>query len=786
MNTAFKQRLHMTVQGAVQGVGFRPFIYRLATELGLSGWVQNSAQGVVIEAEGERSHLDMFLHRLVHEKPSQSLIQHIDYSWLNSSGDTAFEIRASVAGEKTALVLPDIATCPDCLQEIFEPSNRRYRYPFTNCTNCGPRFSLINALPYDRPNTTMRSFQMCSHCWAEYENPHDRRFHAQPNACPQCGPHLELWNLTGEIIASHDRALRMATETIRQGKIVAVKGVGGFHVMVDARNEDAVRRLRQAKCREAKPFALMYPSLELIKLHCEVSELEEKVLRSPTAPILLLKQSKIQNLQFKIAPSVAPNNPYLGIMLPYTPLHHLLMHDLGFPVIATSGNLADEPLCIDEDEAIQRLSRMVDLFLVHNRTIARPVDDSVVRVLMGQESVLRRARGYAPLPISINPKFTIHNSKFTVLAVGGHLKNTIAFLRGQQLFVSQHIGDLETVPAFKSFQQTIASFQQMYELRPTAIACDLHPAYHSTQFAHQLAERLNIPVFPVQHHYAHVLSCMVEHQLEGSILGIAWDGTGYGWDNTIWGGEFLHITDTTCQRVAHLRQFPLPGGSKAVKEPRRSAIGLLYELFGSELFGSEVFEWSMFAPLQAFSRQEQKILQPMLENQLNTPLSSSVGRLFDAIASIIQLRQQTQFEGQAAMELEFAIEGAETNQSYDFEILESTGIKQPGVLNWAAMVKAILADVNAGVSSQQLSIKFHNTLVEMMVAIAQQVGEERIVLTGGCFQNQYLTQRAVARLRAEGFRPYWHQRIPSNDGGIAVGQIMAALRELSRGEAQCV
>lgn len=781
MNTSFLQRLHITIYGAVQGVGFRPFVYRLATELGLSGWVQNSAEGVVIEVEGAHTLIDLFRHRLEHEKPSQALIQAITYSWLSVSGDKAFAIRASTAGKKMTLVLPDVATCSDCRQEIFDPSNRRYRYPFTNCTNCGPRFSIIEALPYDRSNTTMRSFQMCQHCQVEYDNPSDRRFHAQPNACPLCGPHLELWDLTSKVVASHENALRMAAETIRQGKIVAVKGIGGFHIMVDARNEDAIQRLRQAKCRAAKPFALMYPSLELIKLHCEVSELEEKVLLSPAAPIVLLQRVKIQNSKFNIAPSVAPNNPYLGIMLPYTPLHHLLLHDLGFPIIATSGNLADVPICTNEQEAIQNLSSIVDLLLVHHRAIARPVDDSVVRVLLGQVSVLRRARGYAPLPIQNQQNAKIHNSQPIVLALGAHLKNTVAFLKGQQIFVSQHLGNLATILAFKAFQQAIASFQQLYELQPTAIACDLHPDYHSTHFAHQLAKQLNIPVFPVQHHYAHALSCMAEHQLEGSVLGIVWDGTGYGLDQTIWGGEFLHITQMTCKRVAHLRPFHLPGGSKAVKEPRRSAIGILYDVFGRR-----VFERPELATLQSFSCLEQKILQGMLEKQLNTPISSSAGRLFDAIASIIKLRQQTQFEGQAAMELEFAIDGDNTNQSYAFEILETTGIKQPRILNWTAMVKAILADVDTKTSNQQIAIKFHNTLVEMMVAIAQQVGEEQVVLTGGCFQNQYLTQRAVARLRAEGFCPYWHQRIPANDGGIAVGQILAVLRELSSGEQQCV
>ncbi|PSB34894.1 carbamoyltransferase HypF [Stenomitos frigidus] len=787
MNVAFQQRLQIVIQGAVQGVGFRPFIYRLATELGLVGWVNNSAQGVVIEVEGSRSQLDTFLLRLDQEKPPRSHIQSLEASCLNPVGYAAFEIRASVVGEKTAIVLPDLSTCPDCLQEIFDPTNRRYRYPFTNCTNCGPRFSILEALPYDRPNTTMQRFKLCQHCQTEYENPLDRRFHAQPNACPHCGPHLELWSQTSELLASDDNALNMAADAIRQGKIVAIKGIGGFHLCVDARNEKAVQRLRQAKHREAKPFALMYPSMASIKAHCEVSELEAQLLRSPAAPIVLLHKLSASS----VTPSVAPNNPSLGIMLPYTPLHHLLMADLGFPVVTTSGNCVDEPICTNEHEAIQRLETIADRFLVHNREIARPVDDSIVRVLMGQETVLRRARGYAPLPIRIRSHTPPppHSPTPHLLAVGAHLKNTIAFSIDQQVFVSQHLGDLDTVPAFEAFQQAIASFQQIYDLQPTAIACDLHPDYRSTQFAHQLACQLQIPVIPVQHHYAHVLSCMAEHQLEGSALGIAWDGTGYGSDGTIWGGEFLHITDRNFQRVAHLRPFRLPGGDKAVREPRRSAMGVLYELFGDAMF-----EMPTLGPLQTFLPQELKLIKTMLSNQINCPMTSSVGRLFDAIASIIGLHHQTQFEGQAAMALEFAIEALETNESYPFSLPRSpTSLKkseilnlEPVIIDWEPMVRNILMDSSAGASSSSIAAKFHNTLVEMIVEMAKRVGEEPIVLTGGCFQNRYLTERTIQRLRAEGFRPYWQQRIPPNDGGIALGQIMAALRELSGGKEPCV
>lgn len=770
-----RQRLRVTIQGAVQGVGFRPFIYRLATELGLVGWVNNSAVGIFMEVEGTKAQLQTFLLRIETEKPPLSFINSLESTFLAPCGYKKFEIKASTGGERTALILPDITTCWDCWREIFNKRDRRYCYPFTNCTNCGPRFSIIEALPYDRASTTMKKFEMCIHCQSEYEEPSNRRFHAQPNACSKCGPHLELWQRDGKVLASHHQALKHAVEQIRAGKIIALKGLGGFHLVADARNDAAIERLRHGKQREAKPFALMYPSLELVKAHCEVSGLEAQLLQSPQAPIVLLRRLDSQ----AIAPAVAPGNPYLGVMLPYTPLHHLLMAELGFPVVATSGNLTDEPICIDEKEALQRLGSIAEVFLVHNRPIARPIDDSVVRVMMGREMVLRRARGYAPLPISINYRAKIPDPKSKILAVGAHLKNTIALAVDEQVFVSQHIGDLDTVPAVNAFESAIADFQQLYQVQPVAIACDLHFDYLSTQFARSLG----IPFIPVQHHYAHVLSCMAENELIGMhdskpVLGIAWDGTGYGLDDTIWGGEFLLVKawhsssdrEAPFERVAHLQTFRLPGGEKAIKEPRRVAIGLLYEIFKEDLF-----EMKHLAPVQAFSNQELKILQTMLQRNLNTPVTSSVGRLFDAIASLLGLRQQTQFEGQAAMELEFAIAEFKTDDRYTFEILTR---QSPAIADWLLMVQEILADVRCGLSLGHISAKFHNTLVEIIIAVAKQIGEERVVLTGGCFQNKYLTERAIQRLRTEGFYPYWHQRIPPNDGGIALGQIVAALQKL--------
>ena len=753
--------MRITVRGAVQGVGFRPFVYRLAMDLGCAGWVRNSAQGVFIEVEAPKERLDTFLLRLEREKPPLASIHSMEATFLDPVGYTAFEIRESSGGEKTAIILPDIATCPDCLREVLDPKDRRYRYPFTNCTNCGPRFSIIEALPYDRPNTTMKRFKMCAACRREYENPLDRRFHAQPNACPRCGPRLELWDPGGRVLASHHDALLEAVEALRRGATVAVKGLGGFHLMVDARNEEAVRRLRRVKAREEKPFALMYPSLEMVKIDCAVSDLEERLLLSPESPIVLLDK-KLQGL-LDLAEDVAPGNPRLGVMLPYTPLHHLVLAELGFPMVATSGNLSDEPICTDEHEALQRLKGLADFFLVHNRPIARHVDDSIARVIAGREQVLRRARGYAPLPIPLPQKTP------PLLAVGAHLKNTVAISVGDQAFVSQHIGDLETLPALDAFREVIVCFERVYDVRPEAVVCDAHPEYQSTRYARDSG----LPVIPVQHHYAHVLGCMAENELEGPVLGVSWDGTGYGTDGTVWGGEFLRVTDTSMSRVGHLRTFPLPGGDKAIKEPRRAALGLLYELFGEE-----VFDMGDLWPLRAFTLQECTVIRKALQERINAPLTSSAGRLFDAVASIVNLRQVIRFEGQAAMELEFALSGSRTADNYAFQVERPGPDEAPQVfvVQWAGIVRGILHDVSSGVFVADISAKFHNTLAEAICAVAQLVGEQRVVLTGGCFQNAYLTERTVGRLEEEGFRPYWHQRIPPNDGGIALGQLVAAAR----------
>lgn len=801
-------RLSIVIRGAVQGVGFRPFVYRIATEMALPGWVLNSPQGVFIEVEGKKDLLDMFIFRLQTETPPRAFIQSLEFSFLDPIGFKIFEIRESdFSGKKTALVMPDIATCPDCLNEIFDSSNRRYLYPFTNCTNCGPRFSIIKALPYDRANTSMNEFEMCPECKAEYENPNDRRFHAQPNACPVCGPQLELWDNEGNKIAEKNEAIKLTSQAILEGKTIAVKGLGGFHIIVDARNEDAVKRLREKKHREEKPFALMFPSFEAIKKECEINELETRLLVSPESPIVLVNKKLVidtdplktasrldnfsifQNPDSQIAPSVAPNNPYFGVMLPYTPLHHILMKELGFPIVATSGNISDEPICIDEHEALNRLHAIADLFLVHNRPIVRHVDDSIVRIILGRELVTRRARGYAPLPIQVKT-----NSASPVLAVGAHLKNTIALNTDNNIFISQHIGDLETSEALNAFRKVISDFQTLYETKPDRVACDLHPDYLSTQYARISRKEL----FGIQHHYAHVAACMAENQIEGELLGVSWDGTGLGTDNTIWGGEFLISTETSFERVATFKQFLLPGGEKAIKEPRRAGIGLLYAIMAESSFNQMDIE-----TIKAFTKSELDLIKQMLTNKTNTPLTSSVGRLFDGVASLTGLRQHMSFEGQAAMELEYLTMQSNTDEIYSFSVDginvtkdklslpkaqsqittgDSQRSKEPinkslMAIDWSATIKEIINDVRHHVPTYNISRKFHNTLTEIIITIAKKVGLPKVILTGGCFQNRYLTELTVKRLFEEGFKPYWHQRIPPNDGGISLGQIYAVLRK---------
>lgn len=752
------ERVKITIRGAVQGVGFRPFIFRLANELNLKGYVHNSSKGVFIEAEGELNKLKEFIIRINREKPSISIIQSFEYSFLDPVGYEEFVIQKSEKeNEITALILPDIATCEDCLRELFDPNDRRYLYPFINCTNCGPRFTIIESLPYDRLNTSMKNFKMCPECEREYNNPLDRRFHAQPIACPACGPQIELWDSTGKTISEKQSAIDQTCELINSGKIIAIKGLGGFHLVVDATNNNAVINLRKRKHREEKPFALMFPNIEMIKQFCNVSDLEERLLKSTESPIVLLKKkdnSQFIFSEFKISDLVAPDNPYLGIMLPYTPLHHILMRKLNKPIVATSGNHSEEPICIDEYDALKRLNGIADYFLVHNRPIIRHCDDSIVRIVKGREFIIRRARGYAPLPYLINSENEIENQ---IIAAGGHLKNTISLKKRNQIFISQHIGDLSTAESFNAFKRTIDDFKALYELNKFTFVGDLHPDYLSTKFLKQQ----NLKYHLVQHHLSHVAACKLENQVKGEALGVSWDGTGFGLDGKIWGSEFFFIDDESFSHLGHFKKFHLPSGEKAIKEPKRTLAGILFEIFEDKIADSEIL-------LKKFSPGDLKLIVEIIQKKINSPECVSAGRLFDAVSSLIGITDYSNFEGQAAMKLEFTIK-ENVNDLYEFELIKN----EKFIIDWTKIILGLIDDLKKGRDKGFLSAKFHNTLVEVIVEFAKQFNFKKILLSGGCFQNIYLLNRTIDRLKKENYQPYWHQRIPTNDGGISFGQIAA-------------
>jgi len=739
------QRLRVTLHGAVQGVGFRPFVYRLATEMELTGWVLNSSAGLVVEVEGPTDQLRVFEERLERERPKVSVVSAHESAWISVEGSTGFRIVASEADSgKSVNVLPDLATCAQCRDELFDPSNRRFQYPFTNCTNCGPRYTIVVDIPYDRPNTTMRDFVLCPECHTEYKNPANRRFHAQPNACPVCGPKL-------------DSTIEAVAKALLAGQIVALKGIGGFQLLADARNPEAVACLRQRKHREEKPFALMMPSLEITRQYCEISPTEVELLESQAAPIVLLQPKRGTD----IAWNVAHCSPYLGVMLPYSPLHHLLMQECRFPLVATSGNRSDEPIAISNDEATTRLKDIADHFLMHNRPIVRPCDDSVVRLTRGRAGILRRARGYAPLGIRLAKTLP------PVLAVGGHLKNTVAIAVGQDVFLSQHIGDLDTVEARGAFERAIDDLCRLYSFKPEAVVCDLHPDYASTQWA----ERSGLPLIQVQHHQAHVAACAAENNVEGPYLGVSWDGTGYGLDGTIWGGEFFQVEDGRYERIAHLRSFALPGGDAAVRQGWRSAAGLLFEGFPNSLEVAipgfepdpETGGGDSLWPASGIPRLDAARIRSMLNADINVAATTSVGRLFDAVACIAGVARESRFEGQAAMLLENEIGHLRTEEAYPL----------PGG-DWGPLIEAVIADKRAQVPAAEIAAKFHNALVEWILEVATNAKLKQIVLSGGGFQNRYLTEHAATALEARGFVVHTHHRVPPNDGGIALGQAVMA------------
>jgi hydrogenase maturation protein HypF len=851
--------LAITVRGVVQGVGFRPFVYNTATRLGLGGWVLNEADTVRIEAQGERAALDGFLDALRRHAPPQARVDAVEAAEIAPADERAtgeqpvFEIRTSDGRAAPRPTIPaDLGTCRDCLAEIQDRSQRRYRYPFTNCTNCGPRWSIIRQLPYDRPRTSMAAFAMCAECQAEYDHPADRRFHAQPIACPRCGPTLQLLDGRGGKLASGDAALAMSVEALLAGRIVAIKGLGGFQLLVDASDAEAVARLRERKHRPDRPFAVMLPSLDDVRLCCEVSAAEAEALVSPQAPIVLLRrraggrctvadgrlpapEPSPKGRADRDAPEppavrstflvedVAPNNPYLGVMLPYTPLHHLLMQGVGRAMVCTSGNLSEEPMAITTEDAIRRLSSIADVLLTHDRPIVRPVDDSIVRVGGAGMQVLRRARGFAPVPLeiarnSLPSGCSVGRATPTLLAVGGHLKNAVALClgggctpslspRNAQVVMSAHVGDLDSVRSVQVFRRAIDDLLDFFQAKPDAVVCDLHPDYASTRHAESLAARWNVPLLRVQHHHAHVAACMAEHALTGPVLGFSWDGTGYGADGTVWGGETLLCDDAGCRRVAHLRTFALPGGDRAARQPRRSAFGLLHEMFGQRA-AEFTIAW--------FQASEIEALEVMLVRRLHSPRTSSMGRLFDAVAALCGLPTVISFEGQAAMALEYAADededaaysfGLGYGEAFDgscdadrphpqplcrptFGRCPARGEAEPPrphsqeergdaalVIDWEPVLREVLADRAAGVSVARVSARFHNALAEMATAVACSAGCRQVALTGGCFQNALLADRTRRRLASAGFDVYTHMKVPPGDGGIALGQLLLGLRQ---------
>ena len=753
--------VHINVRGVVQGVGFRPFVYQLAAKYNLKGWVCNTSEDVKIEVEGEAEDIEQFLLDLQKQAPPRASIEGISTTHYPSANYENFEIRHSVAEEgKYQLISPDIATCQDCLKEILTPADRRYRYPFTNCTNCGPRFTIIKDIPYDRPRTTMNNFQMCPECQREYDDPLNRRFHAQPNACPKCGPTLELVDSQGNAVDYAD-AITSTSHLLRKGKIVAIKGLGGFLLACDATNQTVVNRLRQRKMRPSKPLAIMVSSIEETKKDCYVSDEEKELLTSPHSPIVLLKWKDSSS----VSPAVAPNLKYLGVMLPYTPLHHVLLKETGLPLVMTSGNLSEEPIAKDNDEAIRRLKGIADYFLMHNRDIYARYDDSVTIVERGVTQLARRARGYAPYPIHLPFKSQ------QILACGAEEKNTFCLTRDDYAFVSQHIGDMENLETVEHFENTISLYKKLFRLEPTIVAHDLHPEYLATKYAQELAAKsADIKLVPVQHHHAHIVSAMVDNAVETPVIGVALDGTGFGADGNIWGGEFLIADYQRFTRMAHLEYLPLPGGTIAIKKPYRIAIGYILSLLGEPALKPDL------PFLKGVDSVEIDIIRKQIEKRINSPLSSSCGRLFDAVSALIRVRSEIDYEAQAAIELEMlAYDEANETDYYPFSIIEQNGLS---LIKLTDLLSAIIYDLQSNTSKATMAAKFHNTIAQMIKELCQVISDKtginQVALSGGVFQNRLLLRKAVSLLEGGGFTVFTHRQVPCNDGGISLGQAVIA------------
>ena len=749
--------LKVRVRGIVQGVGFRPFVYGLAVRNQLTGWVRNTSSGVEIEVDGRPDALYAFLTELQQQPPPLARIDALESEYIEPDHYNQFEILESQPDPNEFIpVSPDMTICPDCQRELFDPVNRRYRYPFINCTNCGPRFSIIRDIPYDRPFTTMADFQMCPECQAEYHDPLDRRFHAQPTACPTCGP--QLWfEVDGKHLAEREVALQRAREWLKNGKILAVKGLGGYHLACDASNALAVDELRRRKKRSDKPFALMAFSLNQIERHCQVTPAERDLLTSPQHPIVLLERKP----ESTIVPSVAPQQKTLGFMLPYTPLHLLLLEpEAGFPtaLVMTSGNLSEEPIAYRDGEARERLTNLADAFLQHDRGIHMRVDDSVVRIQRNKPYFIRRSRGYAPDPLVL----TRENPP--LLATGAELKNTFCLTRQRYAFLSHYIGDMENYETLRSFEEGIRHYERLFRIQPQAIAADLHPDYLATRYAQTRASEENLPLFQVQHHHAHLAACLADNGWLGDepVIGVCFDGTGYGTDGAIWGSEFLVGGYKSYQRAAHLKVVPLPGGDQAVRKIARMALAHLW---------SAGIAWEPNIPaVEALCAEERAVLHTQLNRGLNTPPTSSMGRLFDAAAALIGVRQTATYEGQAAIELEQLVDPAETGV-YPFSVSDS-------IIDPAPLWQALLNDWRTGVPQAVLSARFHNSIAQLTVDVCRYLAQTRaakvVALSGGVWQNMFLLERTRELLEASRFTVLTHQRVPTNDGCIALGQAVIA------------
>jgi len=754
------QRQKIIVDGIVQGVGFRPFIYQLAKRFGLTGSVCNDTRGVTIEVEGQAGALHQFVTAIRSEKPPLSVIQSLDTQEIPAQGTTGFGILQSRVDEtRRAQIAPDTFVCDDCLKELFDPADRRYHYPFINCTNCGPRYTIVTGIPYDRPLTTMAEFPLCDDCQAEYDDPTSRRFHAQPNACPICGPELQLLAANGQpplienLLSGIEDPLSEAIRRLKKGQILAIKGLGGYHLAVDAGNQDAVLELRRRKQRDEKPFALMAGNLETVRRFAHVGDDEARLLLGVERPIVLLQK----RADHKLAESISPANRYFGVVLPYTPLHFLLLQDAFEALVMTSANLSDEPIAFEDDEACQRLGAIADAFLIHNRRIHTRTDDSIARVMADRPLLLRRSRGFVPRAVALSAESP------SILAVGAELKNTICLTRGDRAFLSQHIGDLKNLEVYDSFKQTINHLQSILEVRPELIAHDLHPDYYSTRYA---IEESGLPTVAVQHHHAHLASCLAENGVESPAIGVIFDGIGYGTDGHIWGGEFLVGDMQTYERVGHFHYLPMPGGDLATKEPWRMALSYLQSIYKEIPDNVKVFD--------GISENELRLVAQATVKGINAPLTSSCGRLFDAVAALLGLRQKVNFEGQAAMALEMI---AEPSQSQPYTCLLSQAADQI-IFDPRPLVEEIIVDLEAGVSTALIAGRFHASLADMIrdvcCQIRQQTSLSQVVLSGGVFQNALLTEMALAYLEKAGFKVLTHSLVPPNDGGLALGQVVVA------------